>query len=53
MYGPVKAVIRVQSQLHQARAATQRVFELLATKSTLPEARPSGAAQGRRGGNSI
>jgi len=38
MYGPVKAIIRVQSQLHQARAATQRVFELLATQSTLPEA---------------
>lgn len=37
LYGPVKAVIRVQSQLHQARAATQRVFELLATKSTLIE----------------
>jgi subfamily B ATP-binding cassette protein MsbA len=35
MYGPVKAIIRVQSQLHQARAATQRVFELLATESTL------------------
>jgi subfamily B ATP-binding cassette protein MsbA len=38
MYGPVKAIIRVQSQLHQARAATQRVFELLATQSTLAEA---------------
>jgi len=37
MYGPIKNVIRVQSQLHQARAATQRVFELLATKSTLPD----------------
>jgi ATP-binding cassette, subfamily B, bacterial MsbA len=37
MYGPIKNVIRVQSQLHQARAATQRVFELLATQSTLPE----------------
>jgi subfamily B ATP-binding cassette protein MsbA len=37
MYGPVKAIIRVQSQLHQARAATQRVFELMATKTTLPE----------------
>jgi subfamily B ATP-binding cassette protein MsbA len=38
MYGPVKAIIRVQSQLHQARAATQRVFELLATQSTLADA---------------
>lgn len=37
MYAPVKAVIRVQSQLHQARAATQRVFELLATETTLPD----------------
>jgi subfamily B ATP-binding cassette protein MsbA len=37
MYAPVKAVIRVQSQLHQARAATERVFELLATKTSLPE----------------
>jgi subfamily B ATP-binding cassette protein MsbA len=37
MYAPVKAVIRVQSQLHQARAATQRVFELLATQSHLAE----------------
>jgi subfamily B ATP-binding cassette protein MsbA len=37
MYGPVKAIIRVQSQLHQARAATQRVFELLATQSTLTD----------------
>ncbi|MGP8200426.1 MAG: ABC transporter ATP-binding protein [Limisphaerales bacterium] len=38
MYGPVKAIIRVQSQLHQARAATQRVFELLVTQTTLTEA---------------
>jgi ATP-binding cassette, subfamily B, bacterial MsbA len=37
MYGPVKAIIRVQSQLHQARAATQRLFELLATQSTLAD----------------
>lgn len=37
MYAPVKAIIRVQSQLHQTRAATQRVFELLATQSNLPE----------------
>ena len=40
-YSPLKNVIRLQSQLHQARAATERVFELLATESTLPEpARP-------------
>jgi subfamily B ATP-binding cassette protein MsbA len=37
IYRPVKAIIRVQSQLHQARAATQRVFELLATQSSLRE----------------
>ncbi len=37
MYGPVKNIIRVQSQLHKARAATERVFQLLATESTLPE----------------
>jgi subfamily B ATP-binding cassette protein MsbA len=37
MYGPVKAIIRVQSQLHQARAATERVFELLATQSALAD----------------
>ena len=35
MYRPLKQVIRVQSQLHQARAATERIFELLATSSTL------------------
>ena len=35
MYAPIKAIIRVQSQLHQTRAATQRVFELLATPNTL------------------
>jgi subfamily B ATP-binding cassette protein MsbA len=35
MYTPIKQIIRVQSQLHQARAATQRVFELLGTESTL------------------
>jgi len=37
IYRPVKAVIRVQSQIHQAKAATQRVFELLATQTTLPD----------------
>jgi subfamily B ATP-binding cassette protein MsbA len=35
IYRPLKQVIRVQASLHQARAATDRVFELLATKSTL------------------
>jgi ATP-binding cassette, subfamily B, bacterial MsbA len=37
MYAPVKAIIRVQSQLHQTQAATQRVFELLATPNTLAD----------------
>jgi len=37
MYAPVKAVIRLQSELQRTRAATSRVFELLATKSTLIE----------------
>ncbi|HEX3718127.1 MAG TPA: ABC transporter ATP-binding protein [Verrucomicrobiae bacterium] len=35
MYAPVKKVVRNQSDLHRARSATQRVFELLATKSVL------------------
>jgi subfamily B ATP-binding cassette protein MsbA len=37
MYRPIKALIRVQTQLHQAQAATQRVFELLATQSNLTD----------------
>jgi subfamily B ATP-binding cassette protein MsbA len=35
IYAPVKAVIRLQSELQRTRAATARAFELLATKSTL------------------
>jgi subfamily B ATP-binding cassette protein MsbA len=35
IYRPLKAVIRLQSDLHRARAASARVFELLATESTL------------------
>jgi subfamily B ATP-binding cassette protein MsbA len=35
MYRPIKALVRNQSDLHRARAATARVFELLATKSVL------------------
>jgi subfamily B ATP-binding cassette protein MsbA len=35
MYRPIKATVRVQSDLHRARAATDRVFELMATQSTL------------------
>ncbi len=37
MYAPIKALTRLHSQMEQARAATQRVFELLAITSTLPE----------------
>jgi subfamily B ATP-binding cassette protein MsbA len=47
MYQPIKAVVRVQSDLQRARAATERVFELLATKSNLvdpPQPKPLKAA---------
>jgi subfamily B ATP-binding cassette protein MsbA len=47
MYQPIKAVVRVQSDLQRARAATARVFELLATKSVLvdpPQPQPLKAA---------
>ena len=37
MYKPIKATIRVQSQLHQARAGTERLFELLATPNGMPD----------------
>ena len=37
MYRPIKSLVRVNSTLQQGRAASRRVFELLATKSTLPE----------------
>jgi subfamily B ATP-binding cassette protein MsbA len=37
MYAPIKSLIRLQSELQRTRAATSRVFELLATKSTLLE----------------
>jgi subfamily B ATP-binding cassette protein MsbA len=35
LYRPIKALVRLQSDLHRARSATARVFELLATQSTL------------------
>jgi len=35
MYAPIKNLIRLHSQMTQAQAATQRVFELLATPNTL------------------
>jgi subfamily B ATP-binding cassette protein MsbA len=38
MYKPIKAVVRVWSQLHQASSATDRLFDLLNTPSSMPEA---------------
>jgi len=35
MYAPVKSLVRLQSELQRTRAATGRVFELLATENTL------------------
>jgi len=49
MYKPIKALVRLQSDLHRARAATTRVFELLATQSSLadpPQPAPLRGAQG-------
>jgi ATP-binding cassette, subfamily B, bacterial MsbA len=37
IYPPIKAFTRLHNQLHQARAASSRVFELLATHNTIPE----------------
>jgi subfamily B ATP-binding cassette protein MsbA len=37
IYPPIKNVTRLHNQLHQARAASERVFELLATKNSVPE----------------
>jgi subfamily B ATP-binding cassette protein MsbA len=37
LYAPIKALTRVNNQLVQSRAASQRVFELLAMQSSLPE----------------
>ena len=37
IYPPVKAFTRLHNQLHQARAASERVFQLLATKNSVPE----------------
>jgi subfamily B ATP-binding cassette protein MsbA len=49
LYKPIKALVRLQSDLHRARAATARVFELLTTQSTLqdpPQPTPLKAAGG-------
>jgi subfamily B ATP-binding cassette protein MsbA len=37
MYTPMKNLTRLHNQLTQARAASERVFELLATKNSVPE----------------
>jgi subfamily B ATP-binding cassette protein MsbA len=37
MYRPMKSVVRLHATLEQARAASERVFQLLDTKSSLPE----------------
>ena len=37
IYPPVKSLTRLHNQLHQARAASERVFELLAMKNSVPE----------------
>ncbi len=37
IYPPIKAFTRLHNQLHQARAASERVFELLAMKNSVPE----------------
>lgn len=37
MYRPMKSVVRLHATMEAARAATERVFELLATKSTVLE----------------
>ena len=37
IYPPIKNVTRLHNQLHQARAASERVFELLATENSVPE----------------
>jgi subfamily B ATP-binding cassette protein MsbA len=37
IYPPVKSLTKLHNQLHQARAASERVFELLGTSSSVPE----------------
>jgi subfamily B ATP-binding cassette protein MsbA len=37
IYPPIKSFTRLHNQVHQARAASERVFELLATKNSVPE----------------
>ena len=37
IYPPIKSFTRLHNQLHQARAASERVFQLLALKNSVPE----------------
>jgi subfamily B ATP-binding cassette protein MsbA len=37
VYPPIKTLTRLHNQLHQARAASERVFQLLALTNTVPE----------------
>jgi subfamily B ATP-binding cassette protein MsbA len=37
IYPPIKAFTRLHNQLHQARAASERVFQLLAMTNSVPE----------------
>lgn len=37
MYRPLKGLTRLHNNIEQARAATDRIFELLATENTVPE----------------
>jgi subfamily B ATP-binding cassette protein MsbA len=37
IYPPIKSLTRLHNQLHQARAASERVFDLLAIKNSVPE----------------
>ncbi len=37
MYAPIKALVRLNSQIEQARSLSERMFEILGTKSSIPE----------------
>ena len=37
VYPPIKSLTRLHNQLHQARAASERVFQLLALSNSVPE----------------
>ncbi len=37
MYRPIKLLTKLHNQMQQARAASERVFQLLNTRSDLPE----------------